>query len=215
MKKNKTVAYMLAATLLVGGTFLGTKALFTDKVDVAGELKISTGDVDIEVVPNTDKWSVVRNGVEHKHSSNVAEDNGNDLGEPGGLSSEEQLATTAKAFVNNLKPGDKIQRTVKIKNVGTLVATDINITNKIEDTELIDYKEAQINGVTVGDANQLETLQPGEEATVTLELEVRNVDGKHEETPGYNTTNQEDSVIQTSNAWELTASQQNERADLN
>ena len=30
MKKNKTIAYMLAATLLVGGTFLGTKALFTD-----------------------------------------------------------------------------------------------------------------------------------------------------------------------------------------
>ena len=28
MKKNKTIAYMLAATLLVGGTFVGTKAWF-------------------------------------------------------------------------------------------------------------------------------------------------------------------------------------------
>ena len=63
MKKNKTVAYALAATLLVGGTFLGTKALFTDKVDTVGELSISTGDVDI-VAEVTQDWTLDRNGYE-------------------------------------------------------------------------------------------------------------------------------------------------------
>ncbi len=41
MKKNKTIAYMMAAMLLVGGTFVGTKALFTDQVDATGEISIS------------------------------------------------------------------------------------------------------------------------------------------------------------------------------
>ncbi|MEG1285055.1 MAG: hypothetical protein RSD22_04905 [Romboutsia sp.] len=54
MKKNKTIAYMLAATLLVGGTFAGTKALFTDKVDIANKLVITTGIVDIEIKEDTE-----------------------------------------------------------------------------------------------------------------------------------------------------------------
>lgn len=49
MKKNKTIAYALAATLLVGGTFAGTKAWFTDKEVVDNKLNITTGTLDIDV----------------------------------------------------------------------------------------------------------------------------------------------------------------------
>lgn len=60
MKKNKTIAYALAAILLVGGTFAGTKAWFTDKEVVDNTLNITTGTLDLDV---TDKgW--YRNGNE-------------------------------------------------------------------------------------------------------------------------------------------------------
>ena len=52
MKKNKTIAYMLAATLLVGGTFAGTKALFESKVTAQTDLVITTGSlklVDVKI----------------------------------------------------------------------------------------------------------------------------------------------------------------------
>ena len=68
MKKNKTIAYMLAAALLVGGTFVGTKALFTDKIETAGELQISTGDVNIEIIEPS-KWALIRNGNELKEGT--------------------------------------------------------------------------------------------------------------------------------------------------
>ena len=48
MKKKKVAALALAASLLVGGTFIGTKALFTDSIENVGEISISTGDLDIE-----------------------------------------------------------------------------------------------------------------------------------------------------------------------
>ncbi|WP_042277302.1 hypothetical protein [Faecalimicrobium dakarense] len=49
MKKNKTIAYALAATLLVGGTFVGTKAWFTNEETVTSELVIVTGGIGLEV----------------------------------------------------------------------------------------------------------------------------------------------------------------------
>ena len=47
MKKNKTIVYMLAAALLVGGTFVGTKAYFTDSAEAKTNLILSMGDVDV------------------------------------------------------------------------------------------------------------------------------------------------------------------------
>lgn len=49
MKKNKTIAYMLAATLLVGGTFLGTKAWFSAQVETDNGIKITMGTLDLEL----------------------------------------------------------------------------------------------------------------------------------------------------------------------
>ena len=56
MRKNKTVAYMLAATLLVGGTFAGTKALFSDTETSNNPLILTAGKVDISV-DDTEGWS--------------------------------------------------------------------------------------------------------------------------------------------------------------
>lgn len=53
MKKNKMIAYALAATLLVGGTFAGTKALFTNEATIDNDLVIETGKVDIQAVNDT------------------------------------------------------------------------------------------------------------------------------------------------------------------
>lgn len=55
MKKNKTIAYALAATLLVGGTFAGTKALFTDSDVIQNDnLTVTTGVVDVDI--EEDVW---------------------------------------------------------------------------------------------------------------------------------------------------------------
>ena len=53
MKKNKTVAYALAAALLVGGTFAGTKAWFTSEANIDNNLVIETGTVDIQATNDT------------------------------------------------------------------------------------------------------------------------------------------------------------------
>lgn len=101
MKKNKTIAYMLAATLLVGGTFVGTKAWFTDKVDAKNDLVITTGTLDVEFKDDlSEQWGVISKGTE-------AERVGNNV-------------------YKNLKPGDYFTKTVGITNNGTL-ATKLSV----------------------------------------------------------------------------------------
>ena len=83
MKKNKTVAYLLAASLLVGGTFVGTKALLThtDKVESKIQMQFETDkklNIFTEIV---DQWKLWKEG-----GSNYIEDatwnpNNNDYGE--------------------------------------------------------------------------------------------------------------------------------------
>lgn len=60
MKKNKVISLLLAGSLLVGGTFLGTKALFSDTKTVSNPLVLTTGKVDINV--QADEWNHYRNG---------------------------------------------------------------------------------------------------------------------------------------------------------
>lgn len=114
MKKNKTVAFMLAATLMVGGTFLGTKAWFTDQGIASNNLVITMGNLDIEVsndVPSgvdsnassIEGWYLVKNGNVDDNSAKV------DIN------------------ISNLKPGDKLVRKIKVENKGSL-AQEINVT---------------------------------------------------------------------------------------
>lgn len=191
MKKNKTVAYALAATLLVGGTFLGTKALFTDKVDVAGELKISTGDVDIEVKNQTD-WILDRNGEESNTGTNHVE-----------------------GSLDNIKPGDVLTKEITIKNAGTLIA-EVNLVRNEEVTlGTLDGFLTLEETLDKGDNVDNLTLNPGQEKTVELKISANGpglhntadvVDGSFSKS--YNTDDIEKTTVNLTSAWTLNAKQQ-------
>lgn len=190
MKKNKTVAYMLAATLLVGGTFLGTKAMFTDKVDVAGEVSISTGDVDIAIEKDYG-WSLKSNG---------ADDNKN-----------------GEANFDNLKTGDTLTKTVMLKNNGTLKAVVNLEKNKDMIPQLPEGFEytAELMGEVSGDPDSAPVYRPvgkdhvmksGETAKVVLKLEVTG-GGQHNQPGSLNSDEQEQQIIDLQNSYILDATQ--------
>ena len=186
MKKNKTVAYMLAATLLVGGTFLGTKALFTDKVDTVGELSISTGDVDIDADVTQD-WHLERNGEELNT----------------GTSNDGRLAQ-----FENLKYGDVLTKEVKITNKGTLKAL-VNFEENKEITSKLPDGIAYTARIVDGKQLEKDTLvAPGESSTIEFKLEVVK-GGQHNENGSFNSDNQEETIIDLNDSYTLTAQQQN------
>ncbi|GAA0102370.1 hypothetical protein UT300012_30850 [Paraclostridium bifermentans] len=188
MKKNKTIAYALAATLLVGGTFLGTKALFTDKIDTVGELKISTGDVDIEVI-GENKWKLHRQG-DDKNTGTGNED-GN------------------KLDFDNLKTGDYLTKTIQIENKGTLKA---NI--DLQKNELVEIPYGFTGSATLSEINNVNNedkiLLPNEKAEVVLNIKLVE-GGLHNEdfNLSMNTDNKEESSINLKDAWILNAQQVN------
>ena len=185
MKKNKTIAYMLAATLLVGGTFVGTKALFTDEIDAVGELSISTGDVDIDSQVIQD-WTLERNGYELDT----------------GTSDEGRLAQ-----FENLKTGDKLTKKVEIINKGTLKAVvnlkeDESITRKLPDG--IEYKATLTNNANE-DING-SVIAPGYNAIIDFTIEVVG-DGKHNSENSLNSDEQEKTIIDLNDSYVLEAQQ--------
>lgn len=211
MKKNKTMAYGLAATLLVGGTFLGTKALFTDVEQVAGELQISTGDVDIEVIEDTD-WILDRNGNEYAAGSTV----GGETGLSETATADE--AETPVNFANNIKPGDVLTKEITIKNAGTLIANVDLVRNEEVNLGVLEgfltLEETLVEGQ---DVDQL-TMHPGDEITVELKISADGP-GLHvkgdaidpEFTKSYNKDSIEETKVDLTNAWTLHAVQQNEK----
>ncbi len=186
MKKNKTVAYMLAATLLVGGTFLGTKALFTDKVDTVGELSISTGDVDIDADVTQD-WHIEHNGKELDT----------------GTSNDGRLAQ-----FENLKYGDVLTKEVKITNKGTLNAL-VNFEENKEITSKLPDGIAYTVRIVDGKQLKKDTLvEPGKSSTIEFKLEVVK-GGQHNENGSFNSDKQEETIIDLNDSYTLTAQQQN------
>lgn len=164
MKKNKTIAYALAATLLVGGTFVGTKALFTDKADATTDLVLTTGKVDVEV--NEGKWS--RNGVES--------DNGEfGLVIPGDIftkkitisnkSTVDAKLTTDMEFIKDTDAGSKLKKALDDKFVS------MNETIKLQDGTTLEGSDFE---------NAVEGLASNESLTVTIEAKV----GAHLNTSG-------------------------------
>lgn len=208
MKKSKTVAYMLAATLLVGGTFAGTKALFTDNIDNVGELKISTGDVDIKVLDSS-KWTIDRNGVELKEGSNIEGDIGEEGFAPSHDTNKQDVAPETP-FANNLKPGDILTKKVTIKNIGTLNAKltldDTGVEGKLG--ELKDFIKPGKTAIV--DKNNNGILEPGEEAEFTLTLTAEQDSVHNTSSTGEvkdNNDTQEDAIVDLTNAWILNATQ--------
>ncbi len=198
MKKNKTIAYALAATLLVGGTFLGTKALFTDQLDTIGELAISTGDVDIKVKETTG-WQITRNGEENEDTSHGS-----------------------KPDYGNIKPGDKLEKTVVVQNAGTLRIGDLALNH--DDAKIPNdlrkfltlTEKTQIN-----DENKNGEFDPNETATITLTVKAdgpgmhNTAEGvtEEEKSKSFNKDTIEEQTFNLNNAWTLIATQQNENSD--
>lgn len=104
MKKNKTIAYMLAAALLVGGTFVGTKAYFTDSVESKTNLILSMGDVDVSAEDTEWKYETTVHGKKEATAFRL-------------LNSDSFM---------NVKPGDKFVKEVIIKNSSN-IDTDLVI----------------------------------------------------------------------------------------
>ena len=104
MKKNKTIAYMLAAALLVGGTFVGTKAYFTDSVESKTNLILSMGDVDVSAEDTEWKYETTVHGKKE---------------------ATEFRLLNSDSFMN-VKPGDKFIKEVIIKNSSN-IDTDLVI----------------------------------------------------------------------------------------
>ena len=212
MKKNKTIAYMLAAGLLVGGTFVGTKALFTDNINTVGELKISTGDVDIEVL-GTSKWELLRNGSELKEGTNIKDQLGKDGFAPESDNNKQDVVPTDNngketPFANNLKPGDKLRKIVEVKNVGTLDAKlsldSTGVSEKLG--ELKDFITVEESSIVDASGNGI--LEPGEIATFTLTLNANQESVHNTSSTGSvkdNNDKQEDAIVDLTNAWVLTA----------
>ena len=94
MKKNKTIGFMMAAVLLVGGTFMGTKALFTDKATASNDLVITMGNLDINT--KEEPWEVT-----------TSTDTGTEV-------------TKEASKITDAKPGDRFLKKVTIKNDGSL-----------------------------------------------------------------------------------------------
>lgn len=214
MKKNKTIAYMLAAALLVGGTFAGTKALFTDSIKAVGELKISTGDVDIEItdtptIPYGNEWRLYRNGNELKEGTNIIDPLGKDGFAPGNDSNTVDTAPETP-FANNLKPGDILEKIVEVKNIGTLNAKlhldSTKVSEKLGDLkDFINVEASNSNIEYPKGANGI--LEPGKIATVKLRLTVNTEQEYAHDKKGINSDEQEDAIVDLTDAWVLRATQ--------
>ena len=117
MKKNKTLAYTLAAALLVGGTFLGTKALFQDQVESSNPLILTSGKVDISIAEDG-KW---RKNVTDRHPDGVIS-SGDKLDDNEGVGTE----------FKNVQPGDTFSKYISIINNSSTYDVNLKIEENLE-----------------------------------------------------------------------------------
>ncbi len=143
MKKNKTIAYMLAATLLVGGTFVGTKAWFTASGTVDSGLVVTTGTMGLSVTEDNN-WKVVT---------------------PGGIT--EITNQDAGNNFENVKPGDIFEKTVTITNTGSL--NQILTVSKADPTKTDDNFTVTVEGLDELNGKTLEAKNG--EATFKIKVE--------------------------------------------
>ena len=134
MKKNKTIAYALAATLLVGGTFAGTKALFSDKAEAYNDLVITMGNLNVDVVEG--EWELENSDSESENSTN------NDR-------------------FTNVKPGDSFLKKVTVTNNGSLnqkLSVEQNAIGAIPDTIKVgETLTRDLHGKTLAPGQSIET----------------------------------------------------------
>ncbi|MGI6155662.1 MAG: hypothetical protein ACOYEB_06915 [Enterococcus lemanii] len=155
---NRRYSMLLMALLFIGMATYGTYAYFTDSTSVNGNIKLTTGTVRLEQLDaERTQWEYA--GVNGKISPKSRE----------------------LAF-DNVQPGDKFTKTVKVKYTGSLNA---EVTTTIKD----DYKnlasaagitlDIQVNGKENGE------IAPDTTFTVTLTAELPlGKEEKHSDTTG-------------------------------
>ena len=142
MKKSKIISLLLAGALLVGGTFIGTKALFSDTETVANQLVLTTGKVDIRIIP--DRW--IRN-VEDKNEDGVI----NALDDVYGQGCEESV----EGIFTNVQPGETFTRYINVIAQDNTYDVNIDVVLKEFSKDNEKIKEfIKINGDSLANITQ-------------------------------------------------------------
>lgn len=169
MKKNKIVAFAIAGALLVGGTFAGTKAWFTDSATEKSDLVITTGNIDVETIVR-DEWT--SGYLEEKEGAGiVATKDDTTEAKPDG-----------KGGFTNVRPGDKFFKTIAVKNNGSL-AQKLNVSGGDDKYENDSFAITSTAKSFVGTGR---VLQPGEAVHFFIEVEVLEQTGNSEQNTGFN-----------------------------
>lgn len=124
MNKNRIMSLVLAGALLVGGTYVGTKAAFTSEDKIPQSITINTGTLKVNA-EYEETWKIV-----NENSEAEMPQGSNDL----------------QVVLNNAKPGDTISRNFYIENYGTL---NLNGTVEVKDIDGLDVNVSYL-GVTGG-----------------------------------------------------------------
>jgi hypothetical protein len=160
MKKNKTLGLILAIALLMGGTFIGTKAWFTNQASTDNSIKLTLGTVDLKIYENPTK-DIAGNVLEEKEGWILCK--GSDE-----VANGKEFSEFGKEY--------SLKRTFTIKNTGLLdQIVTISGEDKILEEEAFGRDifdrgfllEILVNDVKLGDKKEFE-LGVGEEKTVTL-----------------------------------------------
>ncbi|MGG7078450.1 hypothetical protein [Clostridium sardiniense] len=169
MKKNKIVAFAMAGALLVGGTFAGTKAWFTDSATEKSDLVITTGNIDVDTI-TPDGWLP-----------------GNLQDIPGqGMQPVEDKETEAdkndKGEFTNVRPGDKFYKRVRVENKGSL-SQKLNASGGEDKVENDSFK---ITNTAKSDLGKDRILAPGEATSFYIEVEVLKETGNDKKSTYFN-----------------------------
>ncbi|MGL6106254.1 hypothetical protein [Romboutsia sp.] len=156
MKKNKTIAFVMAAGLLIGGTFAGTKAWFTDQEVVNNDLVITTGDIEVDANDEEEKWVPVYKTIDGEYTQFY------DKAAPGTSKVEVKEDGANKSFTN-VRPGDVFRKEINVKNTGTL--------NQIVKTSGGDDVDGDNFEVISGSITNY-TLKPGEATSFQILVKV-------------------------------------------
>lgn len=142
MKKNKIVALALSGALLVGATALGTFAYFTDVAQADANLVITTGTL-TTTVEKDNEWKVVGD-------------------------SEITNNTESNNYIN-VRPGDSFEKTITIKNTGSLQQ------KLIKEIQGVTEETARYFDVDLSDADKLDgyVLKSGESVDVKIKATLR------------------------------------------
>lgn len=152
MNKKKIMGLALSGALLVGAASLGTYAYFTDVAQVDANLVIQTGTLKTEA-QNNDVWKVV-DGT--------------------GVNESEITNKNATNNFKNVRPGDWFEKTVTIKNVGTLkqklIVEQSDIPGTIEKYFNVDIKDlaAELEGKVLEPEGQ-----DGDSITVDIKAQLK------------------------------------------